>query len=43
MTECKHRWEPSNFGVKYRNPGSYWYQCARCKQVIWTILLEKKE
>jgi hypothetical protein len=38
---CKHRWEPTNFGIKYRNPGSYWYKCARCNQVIWTILLEK--
>ena len=42
MTQCKHRWEPSNFGIKHRNPGSYWYKCARCNQVIWTILLEKQ-
>ena len=37
---CKHRWEPSNFGIKYRNPG-YWYCCARCGNVIWTTLKEK--
>jgi hypothetical protein len=43
MTECKHRWEPTTFGIKYRNPGSYWYQCARCKKVIYTILLEKSD
>jgi len=41
MTDCKHRWEPTTFGIKYRNPGSYWYQCKRCNSVIWTILLEK--
>jgi hypothetical protein len=41
MTECKHRWEPTNFGTKF-NPGSYWYQCTRCKKVTYTILLEKK-
>lgn len=42
MTECKHRWEPTNFGVKSRNPGSYWYKCARCHHVIYTILVEKQ-
>jgi hypothetical protein len=39
---CKHRWEPSNFGIKYRTPGSYWYCCARCGNVIWTTLKEKQ-
>jgi hypothetical protein len=38
---CKHRWEPTTFGIKNLNRGSYWYQCARCKQVIWSIILEK--
>ena len=42
MTQCRHRWEPTNFGIKYRNPGSYWYKCARCNKVTYTILLEKK-
>jgi hypothetical protein len=41
MTECKHNWIPTNFGIKF-NPGSYWYKCARCSAVIYTILLEKK-
>jgi len=35
---CKHNWIPSFFGIKYRRPNSYWYQCARCNQVIWTEL-----
>jgi len=37
---CKHRWEPSFFGIKYRNPGSHWYKCVRCNQVIWTPALK---
>ena len=28
-------------GIKYRNPGSYWYCCARCGNVIWTTLKDK--
>lgn len=40
---CKHRWEPTTFGIKYRNPGSYWYQCKRCQKVIWTILVDKSD
>jgi len=39
---CKHRWEPSFFGIKYRTPNSYWYCCARCGNVIWTTLKETK-
>ena len=35
---CKHRWEPSFFGIKYRTPSGYWYCCARCGNVIWTTL-----
>ena len=42
MTECKHRWEPSNFAIKWRTPGSYWYLCARCYKLIFTELKEKK-
>lgn len=41
MTECQHRWEPSNFGIKYRTPNSYMYQCQRCWKIISAILKEK--
>jgi hypothetical protein len=41
MTECKHRWEPTFFGIKYRTPRSYMYECARCGKFISTILKEK--
>lgn len=40
MTECKHRWEPSNFGIKYRTPNHYIYQCTRCGLIIGTLLKE---
>ena len=30
---CKHRWEPSNFGIKWRT-NSYIYRCARCGNII---------
>ncbi len=35
---CKHRWEPSFFGMLYATPSHYRYQCARCGNVIWTTL-----
>ena len=38
---CKHRWEPSNFGIKYRTPNNYMYQCTRCGNYIMTTLKEK--
>jgi hypothetical protein len=39
---CKHRWEPSNFGIKHRTPKHYMYQCCRCGKIISAILEEKK-
>lgn len=32
MTEkkCQHRWEESDFGKKYWEPGTRQYTCARC-------------
>ena len=42
MTKCKHRWVPSNFGIKYRTPNHYLYQCTRCSKIIGTLLKEKK-
>ena len=39
---CKHRWEPSDFCVKYRTPNHYMYQCCRCGKIISAILEEKK-
>lgn len=41
MTECKHNWVPSNFGIKYRTPNHYMYQCTRCGKLISTLLKEK--
>ena len=42
MTECRHRWEPSNFGIKYRTPNHYMYQCTRCGKSIFATLKEKQ-
>ena len=39
---CKHRWVPSNFGIKYRTPNHYMYQCQRCWKTISAILKEKE-
>lgn len=39
---CKHRWEPSNFGIKWRRPNHYLYQCTRCSQFMFTVLKETK-
>ena len=41
MTNCKHRWEPTNFGIKWRTPGSYWYCCARCGKTVFAVLKDK--
>ena len=38
---CKHNWVPSNFGIKYRTPNHYMYQCQRCWKTISAILKEK--
>jgi hypothetical protein len=40
---CKHRWEPTNFGIKYRTPGSYWYHCTRCNNIIFAVLKDTHE
>lgn len=37
---CKHRWEPSNFGIKYRTPDNQLYECQRCHEVISTMQTE---
>ena len=39
---CKHRWEPSNFGIKWRTPNRYMYQCTRCGFVCFATLKETK-
>ena len=39
---CKHNWIPSLFGIKYRTPNHYLYQCTRCDKVIGTLLKETK-
>jgi hypothetical protein len=39
---CKHRWEPSNFGIKYRTPDFYIFECARCGKSIFATLKEKQ-
>jgi hypothetical protein len=41
MTQCKHRWEPSNFGIKHRTSNHYIFECKRCGQSIFTLLKEK--
>jgi hypothetical protein len=42
MTECKHRWEPSNFAAKWRNPNHYIFECTRCGKSIFATLKEKQ-
>jgi hypothetical protein len=42
MTGCKHRWEPSNFGIKYRTPNHYIFECKRCGKSIFAALKEKQ-
>lgn len=37
---CKHRWEPSNFDIKFLAPNHYMYQCQRCWKTISTLLKE---
>ena len=41
MTECKHRYEPTNFGIRWRTPGSHWYCCTRCGKTIFAVLKEQ--
>ena len=41
MTECKHRWEESNFAIKHRPPNHYIYECARCGNIISALLKEQ--
>jgi len=36
--DCKHRYEPTNFGIKYRTPNSYWWSCIRCGNTIFSEL-----
>jgi hypothetical protein len=36
MTECKHNWVPTTFGIKYH------YQCARCGGTIFATLKENQ-
>jgi hypothetical protein len=38
---CKHRWEPSGFGIRWRTANVYLYQCTRCNQIISALLKEK--
>lgn len=38
---CKHRYEPTLFGIKYRKPHTHWWCCTRCGSVIFSELKEK--
>ena len=38
---CKHRWLPSLFGIAWRRPNHYLYQCTRCSKFIGTTLKEQ--
>lgn len=38
---CKHRWEETSFGVKYRTPGTVSYECKRCHATRFVTM--KKE
>jgi len=38
---CKHRYEPTLFGIKYRKPNTHWWSCVRCGNTIFSELKEK--
>jgi len=38
---CKHRYEPTNFSIKYRTPNSYWWCCKRCGHAIFSELKDR--
>jgi hypothetical protein len=38
IAACKHRWEPSEFGAKWWEPGTYQYWCARCNDMLMVRL-----
>jgi hypothetical protein len=40
---CKHRYEPTSFGIKYRPKNSYWWECKRCGHTIFSELKEKAD
>jgi hypothetical protein len=42
MTNCRHRWEPSNFAAKHRTPNHYIFECKRCGKSIFATLKEKQ-
>jgi hypothetical protein len=33
---CKHRWEESQFGIRWRTPDHIMYECTRCHKIIST-------
>lgn len=35
---CKHRYEPTLFGIKYRKPDTHWWSCIRCGKTIFSEL-----
>jgi len=35
---CKHRYEPFKFGLKYRKPNTHWWSCKRCGHTIFSEL-----
>ena len=38
QANCQHRWEESEFGKQYWEPGSHQYVCARCgKAIMFTM------
>ena len=41
MKECKHKYEPTNFGIKYRKPDTHWWSCIRCGNTIFAELKER--
>jgi ribosomal protein L37E len=41
MTECQHRWELSDFGLKHRTTNHYIFECKRCGRSIFATLKEK--
>lgn len=41
QTNCKHRWEESEFGKQYWAPGTRQYTCARCGKMNMFVMESK--
>ena len=43
MQNCRHRWEPSEFGKGYWVPNTHLYVCHRCNAFSIVVLQSRQE